>query len=368
MRGLLAALPVVLFGSGCIYLDEPNYAPTITAQATSSGPYYRGEPITVAVVVGDRNPADVAKLAVTWLLTDGNGAALPAGVTTPCDSGDPGCFVPHRLGDYLMTTSVVDERGASSSATTRFTVENRDPVAALDVVGSTWPEDGHYRLLAPIRFSPLPSSDPDADDLCALTYDFPLPEARPLQSRAQLVPCADPDIRQGCGTVPTMCLAPDAAGTWRIRLNVADPAGATATTTVEVEVDGDHPPCLRQFTPEPVERLFVSRADPALVLAANVVEDDLDPYPPVDPNAPGPTFAWSLQLPGEAGLVAVPDYDRNYYTLDQSAFSVGDEVTVRLDVADRAHPAPDCSGAVCPPGLDPVTGCVQRVTWALEVY
>ncbi|HEY3352360.1 MAG TPA: hypothetical protein VGQ83_03860 [Polyangia bacterium] len=374
MRGLLAALPVVLLGTGCIYLDEPNFAPTIAVQPSREGPYYRGDAIGVTATLADRNPGEADKLTTTWTLTDATGAALPGGAWTECEPAAPSCFVPHRLGiTYRMTGTAKDERGALSTGAVDFVVENRAPIAALDARGVTWPEDGHYRLLSPIAFTPLGSTDPDADDRCALTYAFANFDARPLLSQANLEACPADDVRPGCPTpVPTRCFTPDLPGTYRVKVTVTDSGGLTATATREVEVAPDHSPCLRQLTPTPALRLWVSRFDPTLVLAVNVVEDDLDPFPPAATNEAGfPRFTWSLRAPGDGALVAVPDYARSYYALDQAAFSAGDEIVVRVDVADRAaHAGATCGAddAVCPPGADPLAACVQRVTWNLEVY
>jgi hypothetical protein len=376
MRGLWSGLPVLLVGAGCIYLEEPNYAPTITIHATRDGPYFRDEAITVVAEVGDRNPEDRDKLEVRWTLAGADGAPLPVGAAADCGGDTSGCFVPRLLGTtYRMTATVTDARGAKSAVAADFAVDNRPPTAALEVRGLTWPENGHYRLLSPIVFSPLPSGDPDADDLCDLRYDVVF-AARPVLGAAKLEPCPDADVRQGCGPVLTKCLRPDVDGSYRIKLTVTDSAGATATAETSIEVDPDHRPCLRQLDPAPVTRLFVSRSDPPVTLGVNVVEDDLDPFPPASTNEPEyPRFVWSLKTPADAEPVAILGYGRNYYRLDQTAFSAGDEITVRVDALDRTdvaspgeRPVCDPDEPVCPPTMDPLAECVQRVTWTLEVY
>jgi hypothetical protein len=366
MRGLLAAIPALLLGSGCIYLDDPNFAPTITVHPDVEGPYYRGDAITVVADTTDRN--DTA-LDVTYALTDEKNRELPAGSWDACLFAPPNCFVPRALGiTYRMTATVVDREGAQASAYRDFAVENRAPSAHLVARGATWPENGHYRLLSPIVFAPEGSDDPDTDDRCRLTYTFET-VARPLANHTDPDDCAVSDVMPGCGTpMRTLCWTPDAPGTYGVKVTVSD-GRDTDTAELTIEVDGDHPPCLRQLTPAPVERIFVSRADPALTLAANVVEDDLDPFPRTGGNAAGqPAFTWWVQAPGDAAPVAVPGYAWSYYVLDQAAFAAGDEVVVRVDVADRAHAACGGDGPVCPAGADPLADCVQRVTWTLEVY
>jgi len=276
--------------------------------------------------------------------------------------------MPHRLDlTYRVLATVTDAHGAALSAFLDFTTQDRPPTAGIDVRGTTW-DDGNYRLLSPVTLSPLPSKDPDAEDLCDLAYQFAFVDL-PVASNPTLAECGT-DYRTGCtAPVPTTCFTPDVAGSYQVQLTVTDSAGATATATAFVIVDPDQPPCLRQLTPQPEGTIVVSRSDLSVTLAANVVEDDLDPYPLGATNLPGfPRFAWAIQLPGDVAPVAVADYDRNAYTLDLAAFSIGDTIGARVEVADRT-PRSSCASADdgCPVGVDPLTGCVQRVTWTLEV-
>jgi len=377
MRGLMVTMTLVCLTAGCIYLEDLNYAPEVTLTPAVEGPYYRGAPIALSADATDRNSGDVDDLTLTWELTDDQGAALPADAAWPCEPEAAGCFVPRRLDvTYRMTVTVTDPRGARSAAHRDFVVENRGPTAALEASGRRTAA-GHYPLYGQIRFSAAQSGDPDAADDCQLTYVYET-ISRPLGSVTgvfQEGACANGDARAGCGgEAPAWCVRPDAPGTYRMRVTVSDPAGASDTAEASVEVDADGPPCLAQFVPLPIERLFVARSDGTRSFSVNVA-DDLDPWPAAATNLAGyPAFTWSLQAAADPAPVLIPDYESNHYELDLLAFSAGETVKVRVDVrdrVDRSQTSPcDPAAAICPAGSNPLDpeACVQRLTWTLEVY
>jgi hypothetical protein len=379
MRGLGAMAMVCLATAmGCLYLGEINYAPEVTLTPLSDGPYYLGSAIRVRADTTDRNSSGNSVLEFTWTLTDDSGRTLGSSEVEDCDSYDrEGCFVPLALDVvYRITVTAADARGAVGTAFRDFTVANQAPQADLAVTGPTT-ATGHHLIHREARFSGLASTDPDAADKCRLTYVYETVQ-RPLASVTGVFvegPCLQTSPPTGCAADPrftTWCITPDAPGTYTVRVTVTDPAGDSTSAEKEIEVDPDAAPCLAQLVPLPIQdpgRIFVSRSDLTRLFSVNV-EDDLDTWPPTSTNATGfPTFTWSLQAASDPAPVKIPDYSSNQYELDLLAFSAGEAVQVRVDVADRvARPCND-SLDVCPPSADPLAGdCVQRVTWNLEVY
>lgn len=376
MRGL-GAIAMVCFATGCIYLGEVNYAPEVTVVPESQGPYHRGDTIYLRADSSDRNASTDSPIAITWTLSAADGRELHASEAEDCsyDSPDGGCFIPHALDVvYRMTVTATDERGAKATAYRDFTLENRPPTAKLTVNGRQ-SANQHYLIHQVVTLSGLESTDPDAQDTCALTYEYAV-VTKPLGSAA-----FDP-VADDCGTdvapagctarKPTMCYTPDVAGTYQFSVTVTDPSGASATDDVTFEVDPDGLPCLAQLVPAPIKPpglIMAARSDGTKRFSVNV-EDDLDAWPPTDTNAPGfPTFSWSLKTAGDAEPVPIPDYTSNQYELDLVAFSAGEVILVRVDMSDRFGRAPcDPGSATCPAGADPTADCVQRVTWKLQVY
>jgi hypothetical protein len=370
---------VLSLAAGCIFLEEVNYAPEVEVVPVQGGPYYRGMQIQASAETRDRNAPDTQALTLEWSLTDTAGQPIGASQALDCSAGlgGMGCFVPHALGvTYRLTVTATDERGAKATDSADFTVENRPPAAAIRALGKQ-NANQHWPLHGEIRFSAYESTDPDQDDVCRLAYAFET-VSRPLASSKDVFVeqgCEPGDFPPACQIeTPAWCIRPDAAGTYRVRVTVTDPGGAADTTEMDVEVDPDGVPCLAQFVPVPIDQIFIGRSEGALSFGVNVI-DDLDPWPPTGANKTGfPAFTWSLQAAGDPEFVPIPDYAGNHYELDLTAFSAGEEVQVRVELADRVDRPEtrgcDADAATCPP-FDyplPASACVQRVTWKLEVY
>jgi hypothetical protein len=373
----MGAMVMLCLATGCIYLEEVNYPPEVTLIPEQEGPYVRGQAIGLRAETSDRNASKDSRITLTWKLTDDRGRPLTSEEASSCTPDVQGCFVPHAVGVvYRMTVTATDDRGAKGSVYRDFTVDNRGPAAVLRVSGKR-SANGHYPLHGEIRFSAYDSTDPDADDLCHLGYAYET-VSRPLASVKGVFvegSCAAGDVHPTCAIdAPAWCIRPDAPGNYRVRVTIFDSSGASDWAEEDVEVDPDEAPCLAQLVPLPIERIFVSRSDGTQRFSVNV-NDDLDPWPPTDTNAPGyPAFTWSLQTAADQEPVPIPDYVSNQYELDLLSFSAGQEILVRVDLADRVDRSQTLPCAVasptCPPGSDPlaVEACVQRVTWKLEVY
>ena len=371
---------MVCLAMGCLYLGEINYPPEVTLTPVDDGPYYRGMAIRLRADTTDRNASADSPITFTWTLTDDSGRPLGSDEVGDCGSYDSdGCFVPLALGVvYRMTVTAADDRGAKGTAYRDFTVTNQKPTAVLDATGRKSAADSaHYVIHQEIRFSGLGSTDPDAGDKCRLTYTYET-VSRPLASVTGVFveePCSQKVPPPGCtADAPTWCITPDAPGTYGVRVTVTDPAGDSSSMEKDVVVDPDAPPCLAQLVPLPIPFIWVARSDGTRRFSVNV-DDELDPWPPTDTNATGfPAFTWSLQTASDPAPVKIPDYLSNQYELDLLAFSAGEEVLVRVDLADRVDRTQTSPCAIdettCPPDADPLAAdaCVQRVTWTLKVY
>ena len=74
----------------------------------------------------------------------------------------------------------------------------------------------------------------------------------------------------------------------------------------------------------------------ATLFSVPVVTDDLDAYPgsPNDPILGTTTFSWSLKAPNATGFASL-GIVANSVVLDPAAYTVGDQLELRVDIADR---------------------------------
>ncbi|MEZ4400239.1 MAG: hypothetical protein R3B06_09480 [Kofleriaceae bacterium] len=166
-------------------------------------------------------------------------------------------------------------------------------------------------------------------------------------------------------------LIPDVAGEWQVHVDATDGLDAERAELV-ISVRPDHAPCLDALEP--------AVADDAVVLAlaprrftVRTVADDLDPFPAVPPDDAYPgaaTLAWSMRLAGQADFTPLPGV-LDAVDVDPATLPPGQQLELRVEVADRGHPLPTTSGActVAAPtcSIEPPTSCRQRYTWRVEV-
>jgi hypothetical protein len=156
-------------------------------------------------------------------------------------------------------------------------------------------------------------------------------------------------------------LVPDLAGAWLVEVTARDPVGATATVQRALVVTADRPPCLATLAPPAGPLIF----DRSRRFAALFVDDDLDPFPAAGGGAA--RFSWSVLAPSRGpGRQPLGGGAGNAVDLDPAAFSLGEIVELRVEVADRIArtlPCPDGDAACSIEG----NACTQRQTWRLEV-
>jgi hypothetical protein len=363
----LLSLPIAAYlASGCFYLETVNLRPQAQVSLTTIGQVHRGDRVEFsaaasvdedghelsynwAVRVCDEDGALCAAVTETEILQGGTELA----VTVPKVADDGGTMF--AVSQLSASVTVVDELGAEASDETTLPVANAEPVVQVQAQG-VQNSDGGYPILSRIDFAALVEDGDDALDELTLAWSI---AQRPPESVGVDVTAADED-----GLI--VSLMPDAAGVWTVKLVVTDSSGAVAEDDATVIVEPDMPPCLRGLVPQaPSEVVYlVDRLDGPRRFSVSQVEDDLDPFPsnPSNEVLGQASFAWSLAIDG--GAFAPTGGDVNEHLVDAAVFDPGQELRLRVEVADRAY-TPEC-----PNDEDTCSAqgnCLQRATWKVRV-
>jgi hypothetical protein len=172
---------------------------------------------------------------------------------------------------------------------------------------------------------------------------------------------ADPGHRKA-----VMRLTPSVTGSWDVQVTARDPERVAATQDLMVAIVADQPPCLRRWlptVPPPGATLPISTPT---VFQVPLVDDDLDPYPPIS-EEPKLLFAWSLLRPGGAQREVQTGATGNAIVLDPAAFTPGDLVELRVEIYDRQRTALPCDDAAATCSIVSSDSCLERQTWRIEV-
>lgn len=259
-----------------------------------------------------------------------------------------------------VVAKVKDERGAETETRLPIVVLNRAPMIAIQPVPLSPPLGrAAYPLGMPVGV--VISGSDQEDDALTIAWTCHDPIGVPCGER--FAPAAD---------LLSAELAADRTGTWQLAVTATDPAGAQAEQELDIPIGEDGAPCMGTTEPQavPEGRYIVDHRGAPRRLSVLSVSDDLDTYPP-----PGgdlaylgtARFGWQVATPDTGGALApVAHHDVPEYVLDPSAYAPGDVLRVRVEIDDRqgrsivcAEQAPTCSITG--------TGCLQRVTWELEV-
>jgi hypothetical protein len=361
----VATLAVAGLGSGCLYLDGINGEPDAIIVKETPGPHVLS-PIPV-VFNADLSTDPENRLGALTAVWHAWGCNDTQGLDCDIDlaSASKTVFQTFELvidqkRTILVTLSIEDERGATDEDRLVLEVQNQDPdlpppqAQGLEV-NDAFPLGTYIDILAG-------ATDPDGDEL---TWEWTL-----------FPPDAAVDGAYGWDpvttfNVPAQRLTPDVAGLWQVQVRVTDSDGGSAMQTIPVVVAPDQPPCLASIDPQfPGATYIMSASDPPRRFAALSVRDDLDNYPLVMD---------SYGFGGESTLrwfVATPDTGNAYveiagnvgadYILDPSGFSPGEQIGVRVEVADRIPRALPCAPGDATCSIDD-DGCLQRVSWGVEI-
>lgn len=261
-----------------------------------------------------------------------------------------------RAHDRLVVRlQVEDEGGAQSLDAETIYVGNRPPEVDIEVPPTL---ADHYVVRIPIEID-AQAIDPDKDDVIALDWRLMRPRGA---GDVSLVKLADAVYQ----------LTPDVSGVWTVQVTASDDFGEMITVEQPIPVMDDQPPCIQLTLPAPDEdgRFVLRRDEGPRAFSVLRVKDDLDPYPrpPDDSEYLGEArFAWQLASPDTGGaLVPIAGADGPELVIDPSAYAPGDQVDLRVEVADRVARDLPCDEAepTCALGGGE---CLQRLTWGVEV-
>ncbi len=377
MLGLLASGM-----AGCLLFTDPiNTAPTVSFPPQTE-PLKLVRSKTAFTVDAFDPDQSTDSLRFDWYQGKTCDEALAGPPAAPNVVGNvPFPFQPTKLGSGCVVVVVTDNRGATASAAQSYEVVDQAPTASIVIpyaAGQPEPVSGQPYPLALYSTVTLSGKvdDPDSEDI-----DFLTPIWRVfIADGTQLSLPACPDNSKG----PLVCtFTTTTPGSYRVELVVNDKILASDPAEQFIQVAGDQLPNIVLDSAQPLPPTS-SNNSPLLLLAAqnnafaiNRVEDDGDPYPPVeplDPNSPSPAgFVWYVRLPSS------PLFERCIgggpsFTLGKT-FNPQDIVQVRVEYHDRVTacqprtPGCDAVFAACDPNA---TICyspdyrVQWVTWTVE--
>lgn len=341
--------------AGCLYLGDLNQRPSIEIERVTETAVERGAMVELRALVNDPDSRDVV---LAWR------AYTCAATIEQCDEA------PFAESSLVHFAPLIPLRTAGGQAVqhVRITLDAEDargatarPAQRLDLdVGNAVPRLTDVQVIGKLAVVGHPvelragRSDAD-DDLASVPLTWKVfgpagslpPPLRPL-------PSADPSVE-------AQELIPDVAGAWLIEVTARDPVGATGMAQRALVVTVDKPPCLATLSPPAGPLLF----DQARRFSALFVDDDLDPYPAQGGGAA--RFSWSVLAPSRGPARQLLSGAAGHAVdLDPSAFTLGETVELRVEIADRITRALPCPGGNASCSIDN-DGCTQRQTWRLEV-
>ncbi len=375
--------------AGCFYIDPINQRPSLEINNPTSEIIERGTPgVSVTASVFDPE-GQIVRLS--WRVYACDDAANTATCDpTPLRESSDAAFTfdaPVRRANNTPANSMlvelegIDDLGARARPSQQLII----PLANAKPKITTSHQSSYGKTVGtPIDvFAVFGDFD---DDLATVTLDYKL--FPPSASTAQLEPVC-PLLPGGVCPAPDdttkeqdgIRFTPDVTGEWRIQVTARDPNAPSPTsvdgdegTTVVLEtvvVVVDQLPCIGPISPAappPSSQLPVS--EPTLFQVHQVI-DAIDPYPSnvTDQILGQSEFHWSMSVNSGTRQTLATETG-NSVAFDPEAFTPGDTVELRVEIADRGSPFPltcDPNEQTCQ--LDPtlVPACLQRQTWKVVV-
>jgi hypothetical protein len=366
--GIVAAVAAVGV-TGCFYTSPINERPSSVLHLDTPGAF-RANPVTVSV---ETIEPDGDEYSVTW-------------TATACNEGGTACeATPFANGTVnpLLDKFTFTVKDAPTTRSVRVVAHTEDyyHAAALQdaelviAVGNAPPTVSFQinNVGPPGAPTYIVATAVDVDDGADLTFapwgieDAPFPSDGLLEKVSDNT--GDPDRQTA---QETYRLIPDVEGTWTIAVTVADPLGEAETDTQPILIGTDHPPCLAQVAPLPPPEGNSLPLDELRRFSVLVVDDDLDIWPPPPPDDAffGATeFRWYLATPATGGdYVEIPGAE-SFVELDPAAYAPDDDLSLRVEIADRVPRTLPCPEGDLTCAIDPASTppCIQRQTWTLEV-
>jgi len=330
-----------------LYTDPINRAPEISeikVKPSSYGTYTRRLPVIFDATVSDEG--DHA-LATTWWV-------VPGACKSPWPAADtalPGNrFVPAVLGPHCVRVDVVDQHGAVASSTTEFDVTNFAPTAQIAMTVPLGSSEG-YPLFSEFAFEARLS---DLD-----SAEKPMPRWKltgPDGQERMIMPCTS--------APGTVCFTGDTTGEYRIALDAIDAEdGHAMPTEILLKVADDAPPCIKDQQPTILD--LVRDPNTALTLSF-AVADDGDPLPARSTRPSMAVITWRFRRTGSVSFDRLINAGERFLTLPAGAFVPGDDIELRVDIADRVSriPAAGCTDDAIECAL--TTNCQQRTSWRIR--
>jgi hypothetical protein len=369
----VAAVCVLL--TGCFYIDPILPRPSFHIDAPDT--IYRGGLVTMTAKLDD---TDGPEGSFDWEVYSctGFGNGTPAGCDKtrffpppsdpmPDDSSSIVSFtVPPRTTSGDKTEAIKirlitrNDRGALalSDGNTVFPVGNGPPVVELTTQSHSLAVGAPIEVIATF-------SDVDSPlDGVVLAWTATAPDSTQPLAFPEVAIAQDPADRGH--RKAARLLTPTVQGMWNVQVTATDPEGGSTVQRVSpLTVVPDGPPCLRQWlptVPPPGATLPISTPT---VFQVPVVDDDLDPYPPIS-EAPELRFAWSVLRPGAPREVQT-GATGNAIVLDPAAYTPGDVVELRVEIYDRQQTVLPCDDTAATCSIRSSDSCLQRQTWRIEV-
>ncbi|HEX4453192.1 MAG TPA: hypothetical protein VH143_20110 [Kofleriaceae bacterium] len=368
-----AAVCVGLGLGGCFYTDPINQRPSVEIEQLSGSQVFRGDIVNLNAITDDPDGDGVSVSWEAYACTDATPA--PDGSRPGCDSSSiasgTNALFSFSTPDYrhdgatpvgamYVTLEAVDSLGAAAQPGQELiiTVADAPPVLAL----SAQPREGYVVNIAlPIFARVGDPDDPAASVAVAWTASSPT-GSEPLTTETSQPIGSDTNQLQ-LGTT----LVPDVVGNWNVQATATDPSGSAAMQSLMLVITPDEPPCLATWAPATPPTGDVLPIDAPTLFQVLVVDDDLDPYPPVpsDPVLGTTTFAWSLLPPGATTREALSAAGAGV-ALDPASYQPGDIVELRVQIYDRTNTPVACDDddPTCSIGANQ---CMQRLTWRVEM-
>jgi hypothetical protein len=368
----IVVITAVLLG-GCFYTDPINQRPSAEIEQLSGSQVFRGDIVNLNAITND--PDDNA-VSVSWdayACTDATPA--PDGSRPGCDptsiaSGTNQLFsftAPDfrhdgttPVGAMYVTLGAVDSLGAAAKPGQELiiTVADAPPQIAL----AAQPRDG-YVVNIPLPIFARVSDPDDGAARVTVTWTASSPSGSEALTTETSQPIGSDSTQLQLGTT----LVPNVIGTWNVVATATDPSGAVTSVGSDFVITPDEPPCLATWTPQAPPTGDALPIDAPTLFQVLVVDDDLDPYPPVpdDPVLGTTTFAWSLLPPGATTRETLSATGAGV-ALDPASYQPGDIVELRVQIYDRTNTPVACDDddLTCSIGANQ---CIQRLTWRVEM-
>ena len=360
-----------MLSTGCFYVDPINQRPSIDIAAQSGDAVFRGATVTLGATASD--PEGQA-ISFGWRIYGCTDATNPDDCDQlPFASGKLETItfaVPFRRLDRPVDITGIrvileakDELGATAKPQQVLAIPIGDQAPTLEVGKSP---RARYVVGTPLALFAKYGDPDDALDQLAIDWHVFTPAQDAMFQLTDTA--ADPTDAQHVQKAKQ--LVPEAMGGWDVVVTITDPLGMTAQDHIAVQVDADGPPCITLA--EPTAPL--TTGSPPLPMSAPtlfsvpIVTDDLDSYPGAvgDPILGTTKFSWSLMAPGATSFAPL-GITASSVELDPAAYTVGDQLELRVDIADRTGTTLTCPDSDLTCAQNAGSGCLQRLTWRVEV-